>query len=826
MAKQITPPTSSCSRCVSKANNSEYWINKDPDSKYFNTWMIGDKSTGIDARGVPGLTPYIKDNYWWIGDTNTGVPATGTVDIWEPTEFNDYRFDGYKIFQQGDFHASEGGFAKLPNDGLLYAFRRSNSLTHISNDGAIYGVVSYDDGVTWGEPYLIYSDSYDQRNFVIGNTPNGDISIVFTQYDAVVGVHVGLLSIKSSNGTTWSTATPIDRTRVNSLVPFGKIFNRGTESFFVNYLGSGSEAHLYKSSNNGVSWEVVKQIYHQPTLSLHEPFLLDLPNGQSIILARSQNATTTDISIYQFSSINGFDFVLDGPTSINNDLSFPAFQPVCAEVVGEDLIVFTGYRLPGLQDTDAAQNKFRIFFNKWALVRGNPMAYILKHDLPRPYGNNSAFYGYPQVFKIGQNLKGIVTDKERPDRGKLVSNTNEKASLYMFDFNKVEDSVEFLTKKSITSGFDKRNELNESIDYVVTENDERGWEDPFVTSDKFIWRHGVPNPENELLGGNSRFALLGSFNADATGGYPQTVSNGGIVIKAQISDSENGIKWMLGRGASNDNQGVLFSNTYNSQTHLWSGWKALALVDDGFTLKPSQQSPTTTIERITLATDVFSIKKNGVFNVNSGTLNAPTPSHSYNIIVTRYDDNNVSMLAIATGGANYIQQPMYFTPRAGVNPWQPLVQGGTNTWQTRDNASMDSRFVRKDTNETSIQGSKVWNGSQTITNPDQVKTSNVRTGNNDNCIDSYTTDNGTTYVGRASQGFAIGGAQDLTVLANRYALVNNQGISTKQYRLDALNPAPTSATDTGTAGEIRVTNDYIYVCIATNTWVRTLLETW
>lgn len=80
MAKQITPPTSSCSRCKSSANNSEYWINKDPDSKYFNTWMIGDKSTGIDARGVPGMTPYIKDNYWWIGDNNTGVPASGLVE--------------------------------------------------------------------------------------------------------------------------------------------------------------------------------------------------------------------------------------------------------------------------------------------------------------------------------------------------------------------------------------------------------------------------------------------------------------------------------------------------------------------------------------------------------------------------------------------------------------------------------------------------------------------------------------------------------------------------------------------------------------------------
>ena len=47
-----------------------------------------------------------------------------------------------------------------------------------------------------------------------------------------------------------------------------------------------------------------------------------------------------------------------------------------------------------------------------------------------------------------------------------------------------------------------------------------------------------------------------------------------------------------------------------------------------------------------------------------------------------------------------------------------------------------------------------------------------------------------------------------------------------QYRLSALNTAPSSATDTGALGEVRITADYIYVCIATNTWVRAALATW
>jgi hypothetical protein len=38
--------------------------------------------------------------------------------------------------------------------------------------------------------------------------------------------------------------------------------------------------------------------------------------------------------------------------------------------------------------------------------------------------------------------------------------------------------------------------------------------------------------------------------------------------------------------------------------------------------------------------------------------------------------------------------------------------------------------------------------------------------------------------------------------------------------------APASATDTGTAGEVRYDGSFIYVCVATDTWVRAALTTW
>ena len=50
--------------------------------------------------------------------------------------------------------------------------------------------------------------------------------------------------------------------------------------------------------------------------------------------------------------------------------------------------------------------------------------------------------------------------------------------------------------------------------------------------------------------------------------------------------------------------------------------------------------------------------------------------------------------------------------------------------------------------------------------------------------------------------------------------------SSKSAIVTNFNTAPSSSTDTGTTGEIRFTTDYIYICVATNTWKRIALSTW
>ncbi|MDQ2718250.1 MAG: right-handed parallel beta-helix repeat-containing protein [Bacteroidota bacterium] len=64
-----------------------------------------------------------------------------------------------------------------------------------------------------------------------------------------------------------------------------------------------------------------------------------------------------------------------------------------------------------------------------------------------------------------------------------------------------------------------------------------------------------------------------------------------------------------------------------------------------------------------------------------------------------------------------------------------------------------------------------------------------------------------------------------TVGTTRYQL-DNQTSNVTEYKLSALNTAPISSTDTGTLGEIRFTATYIYVCTATNTWIKTKMMAW
>ena len=93
-----------------------------------------------------------------------------------------------------------------------------------------------------------------------------------------------------------------------------------------------------------------------------------------------------------------------------------------------------------------------------------------------------------------------------------------------------------------------------------------------------------------------------------------------------------------------------------------------------------------------------------------------------------------------------------------------------------------------------------------------------------------------TFIGQETRASAITSSNEIVIGYNAIGNGNNtvtlgndsivktilKGVITKK----ALDSAPASASANGVLGEIRITATYIYVCTATNTWVRTALTTW
>lgn len=70
------------------------------------------------------------------------------------------------------------------------------------------------------------------------------------------------------------------------------------------------------------------------------------------------------------------------------------------------------------------------------------------------------------------------------------------------------------------------------------------------------------------------------------------------------------------------------------------------------------------------------------------------------------------------------------------------------------------------------------------------------------------------------------GSEAVYDLSNVGTISASSTVTAAQFSLSALNTAPASSTATGTTGEIRIVDGYIYVCVATNTWKRTSLSSW
>lgn len=104
---------------------------------------------------------------------------------------------------------------------------------------------------------------------------------------------------------------------------------------------------------------------------------------------------------------------------------------------------------------------------------------------------------------------------------------------------------------------------------------------------------------------------------------------------------------------------------------------------------------------------------------------------------------------------------------------------------------------------------------------------------------SLTNCDSSIYVGMDARASANGVTNEIAIggtgLGSNTAVIGNSNVTLTRLRgkavadqlaIQALNTAPASATATGTLGEIRIDANYIYVCVATNSWKRVAIAAW
>jgi hypothetical protein len=98
-------------------------------------------------------------------------------------------------------------------------------------------------------------------------------------------------------------------------------------------------------------------------------------------------------------------------------------------------------------------------------------------------------------------------------------------------------------------------------------------------------------------------------------------------------------------------------------------------------------------------------------------------------------------------------------------------------------------------------------------------TTGLAVGSNNRSFENLGTSN---LVGNVSCGGALTVASTLGVTST---ITTNTLVVSPYFRFSSFE-IPLASTDPGTAGELRVSSNFIYLCVATNTWKRAALTTW
>jgi hypothetical protein len=359
---------------------------------------------------------------------------------------------------------------------------------------------------------------------------------------------------------------------------------------------------------------------------------------------------------------------------------------------------------------------------------------------------------------------------------------------------------------------DDSQEINLNSDVLITGS---GGAARDIDSQLFIRNSGIStdNAQVEILAGETGFSNLyfSNTNSFGLGGvvYDHTIDN--LILKAKAADVVN-----VSSAGINVSGGVVgtgittsYAGTFNSDTNfrnLFLGGSGQSSIKFGSSLYNGGNGAE-------------------LFQNNAGDFRINLNSTATGLLIK-------SNLDLETFGNFTIDKNVIVNGVNGVS-----LKGATNNWINYTNGT--SYYIRDDTNSLDLVDLRsdrilfnkdiIFNGANTTIDLSEFNSSTSQIVADSNLrLEAGTSANLLLIVnGSERVRVDLNGNVGVGKVADSGAKLDINGLTqSTQYKLSALNTAPSSATDTGTTGEIRITSGFIYVCIATNTWVRSALATW
>ena len=281
---------------------------------------------------------------------------------------------------------SEGAFVTLKDGSILFAYSRYANESHDSSPADIYGVISYDNGESFGEPFLmIRHEDMNARNIMSVSflrMENGDLGMFFVinRGDWICLPHF----VRSKDeGKTWSEPVccvnregffVLNNDRVIRL-PSGRILlvtstvERETDAYGFSLGNNQGFFQAFGSDDDGYTWFPVNESFTLPVcralkLGVQEPGAVVLKDGRIWSFIRNDSGRQYET----FSSDEGVTWTPPLPSVFTSP-----YSPMSAKRLSDGRIMAIWNPIPVHTENGRREGEF------WNASRA-PLVYAFSED--------------------------------------------------------------------------------------------------------------------------------------------------------------------------------------------------------------------------------------------------------------------------------------------------------------------------------------------------------------------------------------------------------------------------------------------------------------